>query len=58
MSRPKDGMIRITFDVKPEVNQAVKEIAEKERWSRRKVAIVAVEYYLKLRGVWPNEGNK
>lgn len=55
MSKPKNGMIRITFDVEPKMNQAIKEIAEKERWSKRQVAIVAMEYYLKLRGVWPNE---
>lgn len=47
--------IRITFDVEPNVDKAIQELADKERWSKRKVAIVAMEYYLKLRGVWPGE---
>lgn len=58
MTQPENEKIRITFDVDPKVNQAIQELADKERWSKRQVAIVAMEYYLKLRGVYPNEGNK
>ncbi len=57
MGKGRTKKIRITFDVDPEVNKAIVELAEKERWSKRRVAIVAMEYYLKLRGCWPEVKN-
>jgi predicted transcriptional regulator len=44
-------MTSIRIDVNEEELKQVDKLAELERWSRRKVVMVALEYYLKLRKV-------
>ena len=45
--------IGIDYEEDSAVLKAIDEIANKERWSRSKVVIAAVENYLKSRGVYP-----
>ena len=42
-------LTRIGIDVDDAMLSRIKEIADKERWSTRMVAMVALENYLKLR---------
>jgi len=44
-------LTRIGLDVDDKTLAQMKELAEKERWSLRQIAIVALENYLKLRGI-------
>ncbi len=44
-------LTRIGIDVDDETLEQVRKLAEKERWSLRRVAMVALENYLKLRGM-------
>jgi hypothetical protein len=41
---------RIGIDVDEKTLQSMKDIADKERWSVRKVGYVALQNYLRLRG--------
>lgn len=43
-------LTKIGIEVDEEVLTAVKEIAERERWSMRQVVMVALENYIKARG--------
>ena len=43
-------MIQVGCRVSKAVHSEMKKLAEKEKWSVAKVAEVAVEYYLKVRG--------
>jgi len=43
--------IKIGYRVDDKTYQEVKSLAKKERWSIAKLSEVALEYYLKLRGV-------
>lgn len=51
----EETLTRIGIDVNDETLKQVDELAEKERWSRRMVVSVALENYLKLRGVKKSE---
>jgi len=44
------GLMSIRIDANPGTIIQIDEIAKKERWSRRKIATVAMEYYLTARG--------
>lgn len=44
-------LTRIGVDVDEETLRQVDELAVRERWSRKMIATVALENYLKLRGV-------
>lgn len=44
-------LTRIGIDVDEQTLKEVDELCEKEKWSRKKLVEVALEYYLKLRGV-------
>jgi len=44
------GLSSIRIDVNEATAKQVDEIVAKERWSRRRVATIAMEYYLKVRG--------
>ena len=46
-----EKLTRIGIDVNEETLKQVDEIKDKERWSRSMVTKVALENYLKLRGV-------
>jgi len=43
-------LTRIGIDVNEKTLKQVDEICEKERWSKKRVVEVSLEYYLKLRG--------
>lgn len=44
-------LTRIGLDVDQETLEQMKELGLKEKWSLRRIALVALENYLKLRGV-------
>ncbi len=52
----KKKLTRIGIDVDEEMLIAVDEIAKKERWPRRVVAMAALENYIKLRSGQKKEG--
>jgi predicted transcriptional regulator len=52
---PREELTRVGIDIDDPTIKIMDEIAAKERWSRRKVAYVALENYLKLRG-YKNNG--
>ena len=45
-----DKRIKIGYQVNERKHRQMQNLAEKERWSLAKLSIVAMEYYLKLRG--------
>ncbi len=47
--------IGIDYEEDSPILNAIDDIATKERWSRSKVVFVAVENYLKSRGVFPED---
>ena len=49
-------LIGVGYQVKEKMNKQMKELADKERWSMAKLSVVAMEYYLKLRGYEIKEG--
>ena len=42
--------IKIGYRVEKEIHNQMLKLAEKERWSLANLSVVAMEYYLKLRG--------
>jgi metal-responsive CopG/Arc/MetJ family transcriptional regulator len=47
----EQGKTRIGVDVTQDTLKKVDTLCKKERWSRKTVGEVALEYYLKLRGI-------
>lgn len=47
---PISSLIKIGYRVDEKMLKNIKDLAEKERWSLAKLSLVAMEYYLKLRG--------
>ena len=51
--KKEKNITRIGVDVDDVTLAQVDELKRRERWPRRVVALVALEYYLRLRGVRP-----
>lgn len=49
MPAPK-GMVRINIDVNEQTHERIKQLALLEDWSKRKVVLNAVKFYLRARG--------
>ena len=48
--------VKIGYRVKKLTHKQMLELAQKERWSLAELSVVAMEYYLKLRGYEIKEG--